>query len=239
MNTLNTLSESLYDLSFFNRLYRYILDNFNGVSIKSSDTYQLDITKYFPEHLLILRDKNGVPRKTYKIFFQYIYIKNSKYTQPSCFLSDNNSIVIEMDAGTPFYKLIKNLDSPTFRDIMKHEVVHALDILRDKAYLDLKDTDTKDSNKLLLAKHPSIIWKDEQEFNQFFHAIARYKSQHKIAYDKINDLDDIFDIIDSPKYGLVAMKSTKSMRHDPKLRKEILKRLARENLLPLGLRSKI
>ncbi len=242
-NTTNILTESLYNLTFFNRLYRYIISEYSGVTIKSGESFQAEITRYFPEQLIVLKDKNGVPRKTHKVIFDYNYSTKRKSSKPLCFYSDKGEIVIQINAAVTFDKLINNLESPTFKDMLRHEVIHAMDMLRSTEALEDEDVDVDKKSK---SKHhqskqaeTSNYWKDEYEMNQFIHTMARYKTQWPTKYSKITNLDDIFDIMDSPKYGLTAYKSTKSMRNDPKLRKEILKRLARENLLPLGLRSKI
>jgi hypothetical protein len=243
----NLLYESVYDMKKIEEYYKHI-DKGIGEMVNKE---QLNLTKSF-------REKFPEITQSAQLYLNLVpYVKSNEGSKTEIQLpkAEYNNIIGNMNSKnrrsekgtrmptiiiTIFVDRIKN--PIKFKNVFIHEFVHALDKLRwykKKRHIpemkSVADTTNAMLKKNVSANEYLSYRKNVAEFNQAINMVAKYKDG---VYSKITDIDGLVKWFFERSSGLKKKNEEllNLLKTDLEFRKRLLKRLARENLLPKGLK---
>lgn len=215
----NILLENTYNLDFVENLSNFILSKYLQKEVKKLE--KTNITKFIPKNL---------NPKNYKILFYYkTSPKNVEFTAEPFYYEDDEGDdildgfkIVYVD-GQPFNKYSKE-QIEQFKETLKHEITHILDYIRADGKTTNIDMEKSATNQL-------TYFSDPGELNAMINVVRNYKQKNPIVYNSIKTYKSLLQniaTIGQSRHETVS----KEVLNNKELKKKILKRLAREKLLP-------
>jgi hypothetical protein len=217
MNINEILLEETYNLSFGNNVFNALFKKAKDYNKKTN--LRINITHLLPQEY---------NKKNYKIYI--IYKVNPKTVQIAA-----EEITKENDEGDDIligFKIIFTSPTPLkdysekelfdTKEVLKHELVHILDLIRSDN--NLGDIDMKKSQE-----NPVSYLKDASELNALINLVKQYKN--KKEYNSIKHYDDLLQFLLTAGQS-AHLTATKELINDKSLKEKIIKRLSREGILP-------
>lgn len=213
------LLEATYNLDFVETLSSFLITKYLHKDVKKLE--KTNISKFIPKYL---------NPKNYKILFYYkTSPKNVEFTaEPFYYEDDEGEDVIDgfkiiyID-GQPFNKYT-NEQLEQFKETLKHEMSHILDYIRADGKSTNIDMEKSATNQL-------TYFSDPGEINAMVNVVNNFKQKNPIVYNSIKSYKSLLQniaTIGQSRHETVS----KEVLNNKELKKKILKRLARENLLP-------
>jgi len=221
-NFFNELNEETYDLDDLEPFVDFIVKK-----IKAPAKKKFDVTRFFKKFL-----KN--PNQ--KVYF--LFKSNDRSGLAQVATDFGGEIAISVDKE--MFKTIK--DKAARKEMLKralrHESVHALDFLRSK----IKPQEEDPSEKIKAKKNTFLSYfLDTMEFNRAMSELARSKKKNDYVWDEFYNSENltnaIYAFLSSQAFAYPDKKENIKkdiiqVLKDPNIKKRIVKRLTRENLLP-------
>lgn len=217
MNIHQILLEGTYILNFVEPIYNTLYEKFKLYNKKTST--KLNITNMIPEKYN--------PKK-YKVFITYRVNKKTVFIGAEPVFKEND----EGDDVLVGFKIVFTSPTPLkdynekelfdTKEVLKHELVHILDLIRSDN--NLGDIDMKKSQE-----NPVAYLKDASELNALINLVKQYKN--KKEYNSIKNYDDLLQFLLTVGQS-AHLTATKELINDKSLKERIIKRLSREGILP-------
>jgi hypothetical protein len=220
---IEEINESVYDSDKLDSLTEYIYQKIRG-----KERVKIDILNKSREYF---------PWITKSALF-YVTARKSLSTGLGYSQAENNFKENKSRIPITYIKINVSTLSPYLKRYIKHELIHCLDYFR--SY--------KAKRKIMVAANSASYdykylsyRKDIYEFNEAINELQKYKDSDE--YNKINNIDDLmsFVFIKTSAKGKMKKNTTfivdKHFIKDESLRKRLITRLTRENMLPKAMRK--
>lgn len=217
------LKEETYNLDDLDPFVDFVIRKFKAPMKK-----RYDVTHFF---------KKFLKKPSQKVFFAFKINDKGGIAQVSTTFEDEISISIDRKV----FKTVKerSIRKTLIKQALRHELIHALDYLKSKR----KPKEVDPNEKIKKPKGNTFLryFLDKMEFNRAINELARSKKKNDTLWDSFYNSETLVNAlyeflsdqsIAYPDTKENIKKDVMQVLSDPIIKKRIIKRLARENLLP-------